>query len=467
QRTEPIRLVRRELGPDEDEPMQGADVAMLEEMLWQLGVSPSTRIRIDGYDVGSGPGPGITGQRLPEGERSVLRLGTTDGQGRASVGLMLGRFNYFSHWPLGAGDIGTERAQTFIHETVNDIVYDTLDELRKHWTHYLEAYDRSSNLPRFLYSRLENAELEAAVSVFDGQINYPRGNELEGVDPTYTVERHEQVRRYHDFERADILRAIANKEASGIQWGGTTPYRITVGGADESGSSGFNQIQNRHTYGGRALDGTHRDPVGCIPVSAYDRQGNSQVNHYDPGQNIMAIAVWLAGVQGSCGRSFRLAFRSESYSGTFHSPADTLLHSMRTGSVIEAVENGAHTDDTYELLAKAIGGYNQGAGIFDGSRSWVEWLIQPFSELGTARRTAMRYAIDIMHSPQHQLGMPYRAYIWRGGTYPEGHEQAGGEWCFAYGEREWMAGSTWEETRDAAFGDVETEPSGRMACEAG
>ncbi|RFA24161.1 hypothetical protein CAI21_22600, partial [Alkalilimnicola ehrlichii] len=32
QRTEPIRLVRRELGPDEDEPMQGADVAMLEEM---------------------------------------------------------------------------------------------------------------------------------------------------------------------------------------------------------------------------------------------------------------------------------------------------------------------------------------------------------------------------------------------------------------------------------------------------
>lgn len=39
-RTKKFKLVRRELKSNEDEPMQGSDVAMLEELLWQLGISP-------------------------------------------------------------------------------------------------------------------------------------------------------------------------------------------------------------------------------------------------------------------------------------------------------------------------------------------------------------------------------------------------------------------------------------------
>ena len=44
---------------------------------------------------------------------------------------------------------------------------------------------------------------------------------------------------------------MSQMESSGKQW---ENFRVTVGGADERGSKGFNQIYNAYTYGGNAQD---------------------------------------------------------------------------------------------------------------------------------------------------------------------------------------------------------------------
>lgn len=66
-----------------------------------------------------------------------------------------------------------------------------------------------------------------------------------------------------------------------------------------------------------------------------------------------------------------------------------------------------------------------------------------------------RYAMDI----RERFGLEGRTYIWRGGVYPAGHEQAGQEWCFAYGEREWMT-PEFEVLVFDAEGNPQLQPAG-------
>ena len=458
--TEAFRIRSRELAAagDGEDQVEGSDVQLLEMVLWQLGVS-------------AGTSPGISGSRLPENQRHIFTTGNN------SVGKMLGRFNYFSHWPI---DHPTDHQQ-FITVSANDIEYDTLADLRKHWEHYAEA----TNLitwPRFRFNMLDS-DLEAAEQVFDGQIRYPNGPTFADVNPTYTAEIHQGLQQYGTFDRSDILRAMAEQESNGYQWGFTDRerdrYRITVGGADEAGSSGFNQIQNKFVYGGYADDGTHQDGRTCQAVTAYSQDGTSQVNHYDPGQNIVAKAVWLVASEGHCGRSFRKAFHLTDYNGTYSS-GDVTLVRMETGSASEAIAEGSHDDDAYEKLAKGLGGYNQGAATF-GRRAWVSLLTSQitrndaeYTRIGNiaysartddekaiyARTTAMVYALRIMHD-EDKLGLPYRSFIWQGGTTEEDANGDGDTedvldddprtevegdsineaevpWCFAYGEEEWL-----------------------------
>ena len=55
-----------------------------------------------------------------------------------------------------------------------------------------------------------------------------------------------------------------------------------------------------------------------------------------------------------------------------------------------------------------------------------------------------------MHTPQRYIALPWRSYIWLGGTFPadltdangQPDPKAGTQWCFAYGEEEWLAGGT-------------------------
>jgi len=74
------------------------------------------------------------------------------------------------------------------------------------------------------------------------------------------------------------------------------------------------------------------------------------------------------------------------------------------------------------------------------------------------------------------FGLPKRTYIWKGGTYPADltdengnpDPKAGTEWCFKYGEEEWMDGEKFEEVKKAAntedkYGNPQT-PIGRTQC---
>lgn len=69
-----------------------------------------------------------------------------------------------------------------------------------------------------------------------------------------------------------------------------------------------------------------------------------------------------------------------------------------------------------------------------------------------------------------------RTYIWVGKYYPDKqpdgtpHPQAGQpEWCFAYGEKEWLAGADFESALEKAEGNVARgiPPKGRKNCTTG
>src|SRR5690606_17983279 len=94
----------------------------------------------------------------------------------------------------------TSDHQGMITEIVNGVEYSTVDELRKHWLHYMEAYAHSQ-LERYHLDSLSQVDIAAAEAVFDGEIAYPRGEGLGNIEPTYTLEIHENLQGYGDFER--------------------------------------------------------------------------------------------------------------------------------------------------------------------------------------------------------------------------------------------------------------------------
>ena len=257
---------------------------------------------------------------------------------------------------------------------------------------------------------------------------------------------------------------MISKESSSKHWDryNVTPYRMVVGSGDELGSKGFNQIQNAYTYGARSSQGHLADPR-CHQVSAYTTKGKSAVNHYDPEINAMAMAAFSAGERGDCGRGFYLAFanhpinapgdednRGASYIAT-HNLTGTTLKRLKTGTVYDAV-SGSYQDDAYDLLKKAVGAYNQGQGTFNKTTSWSELLLTKKSSANKDTVvTAMHYAIDILQGEDSpKVGLPKRQYIWLGGQYvadltneaglPD--PKAGTDWCFAYGEEEWLVPKT-------------------------
>ena len=301
--------------------------------------------------------------------------------------------------------------------------------------------------------------------------------------PTYTTDIHAKITPYETFKRSDILKAMISKESSSQHWNSVTPYRMVVGSGDELGSKGFNQIQNAYTYGARSSQGHLADPR-CHQVSAYTTKGKSAVNHYDPEINAMAMAVFSAGERGDCGRGFYLAFANHpenapgdeknsgaSYIAT-HNLTGTTLKRLKTGTVYDAV-TGSYKDDAYDLLKKAVGAYNQGQGTFNKTTSWSELLLTKKSSASKDTVvTAMHYAIDILQGDGPSVDFPPRQYIWLGGQYAADltdeaglpDPKAGTDWCFAYGEVEWLAGKKWTKVKEKAS---PTDPAGNMKTTTG
>ena len=502
-----FHIKTRELRPDPADPMEGSDVAMLEAMLWQLGISPQygfpgvegTRLGEHSNSLG-GPVGGVSGKA----PRSIFSVGNTGANGAGSLEKMVCRFNYISYSALG---------QTSKCDMVDQGLFRPLQELSRHWVHYYQAYKHWQRKGNINYSDFEpnsagqtiaeaGTALDAAVNVFDGLIAYPGGPSFTAIDPTYNATRHNAVQALTGttFERSRILKGMAQKEGGGKHW---TNYRIVVGGGDEKGSKGFNQLYNAYTYGGKAQDSQETGNKAAAEVTAYTAAGASAVNHYDARQNLVGKVVWIAksDTQGG-GDSFYRAFvrtGNESYVGSYTAPAASPLRRIVTGSAAVNITAPTHTDDDYERLAKGLGGYNQGASTFlnivstnpwnlNPSTAWVDMLVNGVT--GT-RETAVRYALSIMHDAD-KMALPYRSYIWQGGlgvdvngdgviqdvaADPTANPPVSGvvettePWCFAYGESEWINGTTWIHALDAAVGDPlavpPVAPIGRINCVTG
>jgi len=71
-----------------------------------------------------------------------------------------------------------------------------------------------------------------------------------------------------------------------------------------------------------------------------------------------------------------------------------------------------------------------------------------------------------------KLSLPFRTYVWKGGTWSADLKKkdgspdprAGKAWCFVFGEKEWMAGKTWREIKKNAQGDALHPGVGRILC---
>ncbi|MDF3012889.1 MAG: hypothetical protein K0Q78_1093 [Cellvibrio sp.] len=480
----------RELKPETDaaKVMKGSDVAMLEAMLWNIGMSPST-------------GPGIVARRIAA---KIDRLEFKDSN--PSVGKMVGRFNYVSFGPVA-------KISSVMH-TGNVHGEQMIPELGRHWVHYMRAYDRTKQADVKFTDLDYETELKPAEAVWDGKIDYPDGVSFADIDKTFTDVRYESVKSLSggNFLRSDILKAMAQMEAQGKH---QENFRMIVGGGDEAASKGLNQIQNKYAYGSLALDAVGDGAALAVKeVSAYSATGESRVNHYDVRHNIIAKAMWLSVPAGGFYKAFRInTSGSTAYAGTYTWTSANPLKKIKTGTVSTSIATTAtsHIDDDYELLAKGLGAYNQGAKRFSGGNgnSWINMLInrvtpksKDFTDIKAikygnrtnvqrdifANSEAMRYAISIMHDSD-KLKLEYRTYIWKGGKYPkyemddEGnvkkdaadqpilHPKSEQDWCFAYGESEWMAGKLFSAIKENARGDALAMPPklpiGRIDCTSG
>lgn len=141
-----------------------------------------------------------------------------------------------------------------------------------------------------------------------------------------------------------------------------------------------------------------------------------------------------------------------------------------SAGVCSAVSAITANEDEYEQLARAIAEYN----INPGSKSWPSTLKN--KKLADCR--SCEYSIDVRNSSD-KFNLPYRAYIWKGGNYPADltdengnpDPKAGTEWCFKYGEEEWVDGKEFSKIDEAARGDLladpPIQPQGRINCTTG
>lgn len=111
-------------------------------------------------------------------------------------------------------------------------------------------------------------------------------------------------------------------------------------------------------------------------------------------------------------------------------------------------------------------------------RPWAGFL--KYRKSGEVKNTssychACRYSIEVRNggSAVHGLGLTHRIYIWKGDKYPATlptglpHPKANQDWCFAYGEKEWVDGKVFKNVAKAAKGTLDKPAQGRINCVTG
>jgi len=491
----------------EDGPMTGADVAMLEQLLWQLGLSPQK---------GS---PGSQGARIHsirytncDGEA----VWTTDCEGNVTEEDVSRRqYTQGSHVTCNNSSVSLEmmirrfqgRSQGYnLRDGITDRVgAQTLEWLQDDWEDYTQAYRDHFGDPILGTSSPQlDTWLEGVIEVWDNGLG-------DYVPVTYTDATHNDVLRSagivldaltrETYSRLNLLRAWKTQE-SPYHWGSNTAtrsggayqptaYRMAEGGADEQGSLSFSQLLYRYRY-------------SDTPCTVYE---DTALNLYHPADNMKAFAVHTAkqatpssNPAEDCGNgSFFSAFVEDE----MRQPVSTQLPDLvgyRQSGVMNT--GGIETEDNYEVFAKAVGAYN-GLGASFQSDSWPSLLVEKHypvddPETGDDESTmnegdncfSCKYTINVRNV---RFGLPYREYVWQGGTTEvttpddpetEDVDESSTEqvpWCFAYGEEEWIDpyeieylgfdddGNEIVLTRNATFSDYEIRasnlPEYRVDCE--
>ena len=460
--TEYFKIKSRTIKPnsESDEINKGSNIQLVEAILWQLGVSPQY-----GYS-------GKSGSRIysDRGGNNGMTKGCGDQQ-------VENRYSYYAGWPERLVWNKTEKKYDIVwsisgpspclnaevstegmirrfqgrsmggsketHKTGDDGILGpgTLKWLRDDYEYYYTALKKYSNQPVITSSHANfDVWLEGVVNIWDSGLG-------EHVKSTYTEALHHRVltqagisdEKERSSKSRKSLLASWKKQESSYHWGRgspVTPYRMYEGGADEYGSLSFSQLLYKYRYSDR-------------PCTVYK---STALNLYDPEDNIKAFGVHTsmkgtATVPGesNCGEGgFRRAF-VDSASRPFRKNFENELSGLvgyKNGKGGVARLTG---EDEYGLLARAIGFYNGVGGRF-ANYSWP-YILKTYTrpEVGTSNKSpncfSCQYTIQVRNQ---KFGLPYRTYIWKGNANGQP------DWCFEYGEREWVARTSFRDKRDAA-----------------
>lgn len=216
-------------------------------------------------------------------------------------------------------------------------------------------------------------------------------------------------------------------------------------GADEHGSLSFTQMIYMKRFG----------------TAVCKTQEQADLNPYSPSGQLGIFAVFLSSDRtlnndGShCEGPFHKLFESTSglrkaYEFTPSSGRNDisdLRGFIRDGAVVSI--GSGDKDDLYGRFARAIQMYNSA----ENTGFSYPYMIKHYRLDKTSKKNNWAAAIPVCHSCRYSLEIRedtfgvLRDYIWEGGensdftTNDEGqqipHPNAGEEWCFVFGEKEW------------------------------
>lgn len=454
-----FRIDRRLLEPNQVVPMQGSDVAMLEEMLWQFGVSPQAnnpgsegaRINSLRYRTGTTKTtPCVSGQ---DQKRDVYLTFMypcgPDGKG-VSTELMVKRFN------ARRRETGTIVTATEAMSASGTVDEEVLGWLGEDWNQYYFGAYKDLQTVNGIFDQNGpgmDAWFNEAVGIWQNGVGTKVPATLN--DDMYNLVLTEAGLTNNSRAKKDLLVAWM-KEETQYHWGDNpkhyqkTKYRMTEGGADENGSLSFSQLLYHYRYGPN-------------PCAAHKEAGK---NLYHPGDNLKSFVIHSAAnntsdvgtkaCQGGMYRAFvSKSLRVQYNSGASLQPVSELKGYINNADGTVVTKALTEKEDDYEALAKAIGIYNGNTNIFT-SKSWP-WVLRYLQYVPDSKENtglichSCRYSIDARNKP-NVLENNLRRYVWYGGKYPltlpDGttpHPNAGQDWCFAYGEKEWVDGKKWKD----------------------
>lgn len=450
----PVLFARRELKAQANDPMKGSDVAMLEQMLWQLGISPQ-------YGF-----PGMSGSRIDKIRNASLKrskdiysvgwdsnftLRSRDSNKQiipenviakqhASIELMIRRFkgrSVIDDYSLGAVD---DRIAGKNENGNLDMV--SLRHLGYVFADYLIAVHAFPHRS-FGKAEIENNWWDDFVDALDGHLLFSGSSSSIDIPGTYTQDIHEKAMQAvgldgSEYTRIQLAKSWVSQELDHKFWGDSPEiaFRITEGSGEERGSFGFSQIQFPMSPYGQAT---------CAKVA--------NINLYHPKNNLLSMVAYAASSGRNCGNSFYLAYISKKYDVDFvNAAADPHDHNSDATLVgygvresngdIKYIKTGdaAREPDDYDRLNRSLSGYNGSTtNLYRCSLPDMIAGIQKGNTLcsrpSSGNDNVKNYSMKILHDGAgEKLKLPYRVYVWKSGAI-----------CFAYGEHEWISsGVTWD-----------------------